>query len=53
MPTPLDDWFADEILVHEEALLHFLARAWPQRDELHDLRSDPRHKQWSGDRCAV
>ena len=40
MPTPLDDWFADEILVHEEALLHFLARAWPQRDELHDLRQE-------------
>ena len=40
MPAPLDDWFADEILVHEEALLHFLARAWPQRDELHDLRQE-------------
>ena len=40
MPVPLDDWFADEILVHEEALLHFLARAWPQRDELHDLRQE-------------
>lgn len=40
MPAPLDDWFANEILVHEEALLHFLARAWPQRDELHDLRQE-------------
>ena len=40
MPVPLDDWFADEILVHEEALLHFLARAWPQRDEVHDLRQE-------------
>ena len=40
MPAPLDDWFADEILVHEEALLHFLARAWPQRDEVHDLRQE-------------
>ncbi len=40
MPAPLDAWFADEILVHEEALLHFLARAWPQRDELHDLRQE-------------
>ena len=40
MPLPLDDWFAEEILVHEEALLHFLARAWPHRDELHDLRQE-------------
>ena len=40
MPAPLDTWFADEILVHEEALLHFLARAWPRRDEIHDLRQE-------------
>ena len=38
-PDP-DRWFAEQVLVHEEALLHFLARAWPRRDELHDLRQE-------------
>lgn len=40
MPTDLDDWFAREILVHERALMHYLQRCWPQRDELHDLRQE-------------
>src|SRR5690606_8203274 len=40
MPTSLDDWFTHEILVHEAALQHFLARRWPHRDEVADLRQE-------------
>ena len=40
MPTRLDDWFTDEVLVHEAALQHFLARSWPHRDEIADLRQE-------------
>ncbi len=40
MPTALDDWFVREILVHEAALTHYLARSWPRRDELPDLRQE-------------
>ncbi|MGN6517988.1 MAG: RNA polymerase sigma factor [Dokdonella sp.] len=40
MPTDIDVWFAREILVHERALVHYLERCWPQRDELHDLRQE-------------
>lgn len=40
MPAALDAWFTREILVHEEALLHYLARNSPRRDELHDLRQE-------------
>lgn len=36
----LDDWFVREILVHEDALMRYLRRCWPQRDELHDLRQE-------------
>ena len=38
--TELDHWFAREILTHEESLTRFLSRAWPQRDEIHDLRQE-------------
>lgn len=38
--SDLDDWFVREILPHEESLLRFLARTWPQRDEVHDLRQE-------------
>ncbi|MGH8213206.1 MAG: RNA polymerase sigma factor [Rhodanobacteraceae bacterium] len=38
--TDLDRWFAREILPHEESLTRFLARSWPQRDEVHDLRQE-------------
>ena len=40
MPTPLDDWFVREVLVHERSLVHLLLRCWPQRDEVPDLRQE-------------
>jgi RNA polymerase sigma-70 factor (ECF subfamily) len=40
MGNEVDLWFAREILPHEESLMRFLARAWPQRDEIHDLRQE-------------
>ncbi|MBL8266806.1 RNA polymerase sigma factor [Steroidobacter sp.] len=36
----LDSWFKREVLVHETVLMRFLARAWPNRDELADLRQE-------------
>jgi RNA polymerase sigma factor (sigma-70 family) len=36
----LDLWFKSEVLVHEEILMRFLARSWPRRDELPDLRQE-------------
>jgi len=36
----LNRWFKDEILIHEEALLRYLMRAWPRRDEVYDLRQE-------------
>lgn len=35
-----DDWFIREILVHEEALVSYLLRRWPNRLEVSDLRQD-------------
>ena len=40
MDDPLDDWFTREILAHEEMLMRFLARVWPRRDELADIRQE-------------
>ncbi|MBS0432876.1 MAG: sigma-70 family RNA polymerase sigma factor [Proteobacteria bacterium] len=40
MSAELDEWFVLEILPHEEALMRFLARAWSQRGEIHDLRQE-------------
>ena len=40
MNATLDAWFAQEILVHEQALAYYLRRCWPHRDELHDLRQE-------------
>jgi RNA polymerase sigma factor (sigma-70 family) len=36
----LEQWFADEILPHEAALMRYLAKVWPVRSELVDLRQD-------------
>lgn len=40
MNDTLDAWFAREILVHEDALVRYLRRVWPNRAEIHDLRQD-------------
>src|SRR3546814_5191361 len=40
MDNPLDDWFAREILVHEAALMRYLLRWWPHRDDVPDLRQE-------------
>lgn len=40
MAPALDDWFIHEILVHEAALVHYLLRCWPRRDEVPDLRQE-------------
>jgi len=36
----LDGWFKREILSHETALVRYLARAWPRRDDVSDLRQE-------------
>ncbi len=40
MDESLDAWFAREILVHEDSLVLYLRRCWPQRDDIHDLRQE-------------
>ena len=40
MPDPLDDWFVREVLPHEPALLRYLARVWPNRADIQDIRHD-------------
>lgn len=40
MDETLDIWFAEEILVHEAALLRYLGRVWPRSDEIADLRQE-------------
>jgi RNA polymerase sigma-70 factor (ECF subfamily) len=40
MEEPLDSWFKREILLHERILMRFLARVWPRRDELPDIRQE-------------
>jgi RNA polymerase sigma factor (sigma-70 family) len=40
MDELLDSWFKREIIVHEAALLRYLARRWPNRQEVLDLRQD-------------
>jgi RNA polymerase sigma factor (sigma-70 family) len=36
----LNSWFACEILVHEAALVRYLRRAWPNHEEVPDLRQE-------------
>jgi RNA polymerase sigma factor (sigma-70 family) len=36
----LNDWFAREILTHEAALVRYLSRLWPNREDIHDLRQE-------------
>jgi RNA polymerase sigma-70 factor (ECF subfamily) len=40
MSRALDRWFAEEVLVHEESLMRFLARSWPHPHELDDIRQE-------------
>lgn len=40
MDRALNTWFAREILPHEAALVRYLTRTWPNRDEIHDLRQE-------------
>lgn len=40
MEEPLEIWFKREILSQEEMLMRFLARVWPHRDELSDIRQE-------------
>jgi len=40
MDDDLDDWFAREVLVHEAALMRYLLRWWPHRDDAADLRQE-------------
>jgi RNA polymerase sigma-70 factor (ECF subfamily) len=40
MEPSLDLWFKREILPHEGALLRYLYRVWPRRDDITDLRQE-------------
>ena len=40
MNAALDEWFVREVLAHEGALVRYLMRTWPARDEIHDLRQE-------------
>lgn len=36
----LDDWFEAEVLRHEGSLMRYLRRAWPNQDDVADLRQE-------------
>jgi RNA polymerase sigma-70 factor (ECF subfamily) len=40
MAESLDTWFKREVLEHEGILVRFIARVWPRRDEVADLRQE-------------
>jgi RNA polymerase sigma factor (sigma-70 family) len=40
MADRLEGWFKSEVLVHEGILMRFLARVWPRRADLADLRQE-------------
>lgn len=40
MDEALNTWFAREILAHEAALVRYLMRAWPNKDDVSDLRQE-------------
>lgn len=40
MADELESWFKAEVFIHEGILMRFLARVWPRRDELVDLRQE-------------
>jgi len=49
---PLDTWFKREVLSHEAALVRYLARAWPRRDDLGDLRQETYARVYEAARTA-
>jgi RNA polymerase sigma factor (sigma-70 family) len=40
MNDTLEQWFAREILAHEQSLVRYLTRIWPNRDDVPDLRQE-------------
>lgn len=40
MDDTLEQWFAREILAHEQSLVRYLTRVWPNRDDVPDLRQE-------------
>ncbi len=40
MADGLEGWFKSEVLIHEGILMRFLARTWPRRSDLADLRQE-------------
>ena len=40
IPLTLEQWFTEEVLPHEAALIRYLRRVWPNRAEHADLRQD-------------
>jgi len=40
MNDTLEQWFAREILAHEQSLMRYLLRVWPNRDDVPDLRQE-------------
>ena len=40
MDESLDTWFKREIFAHEESLVRYFLRTWPNRQEVPDLRQD-------------
>jgi RNA polymerase sigma factor (sigma-70 family) len=38
--TPLDEWFATQILPHEAALMRYLTRIWRNQAEVSDIRQE-------------
>jgi RNA polymerase sigma-70 factor (ECF subfamily) len=40
LENSLESWFKQEILAHEEALVRYLTRCWPHREDVLDLRQE-------------
>jgi RNA polymerase sigma factor (sigma-70 family) len=51
--TPLDQWFAAEILPHEDGLVRYLTRVWPNRADILDLRQDIYVRVYESARSAL
>jgi RNA polymerase sigma factor (sigma-70 family) len=40
MAGPIHQWFVEEVLPHEAALMRYIRRAWPDREEAADIRQE-------------